>query len=803
MLKNYFKISWRYLQKNKTFSFINIFGLTIGLTSFLLISLYIFDELTFDRFHKNADNIYRLIEEKTSPEGKETKFAGAGYQVTEKTKTVFPEVREGVRLVTLSRINVSTIDDSQVFYEDFTLANQDFLSAFDFELLSGDPNSALTAPHSVIITEETAKKLFNTSDVLGKEIKVDRDSIPFKVTGVLKNIPVNSHLKFNLLFSESSINNNEFAKFVSSDWNSAAFASYLLLKGKTDIKKLEAKINQLAKANQSNTIGGKSRYTLQPIKNIHFYSVDIEGNSGQKGNISNIYIFSIIALFVLIIACINYVNLTTARFTNRAKEIAVRKVVGASRKNLVGQFLSEAFLLTIIALLFALALVKILLPPFNSFAEKQLTLGLNTDYQIWMFTALILIVVALLSGIYPALFQSRFKPFVLLRSRVNFGRGYLSIRRLLVVFQFSLSIIMIIATIVIYMQMKYINSKDMGFNKNQLLVIDINSGKVRESAGMIKSEFLKLAQVKEISVSSRVPGEWKDLPKVKVKNERMLSSEGEDMYFLGVDEHFLKTYQITLVKGRNFGVNSLSDSSSVIINETAAKELGINYPNEQMIEIPLEKPFVARVIGIVKDFNFQSLHEPLAPMVLGFQKNPVQSIDYFTVKVTTNNMSETFKNIEAILRDIDQNHLFEYHFLDKQWDLLYRQDKIRETIFFIVATLTILIACLGLFGLATYTAEQRVKEIGIRKVLGASIDSIVFMLSTEFLKLVCFSALVAFPLAWWAMHHWLQNYAYRITINWWIFVLAASIAAVVALLTVSFQTIKAAITNPVKSLRTE
>ena len=802
MIKNYFKIACRNLLKNKVFSFINILGITIGLTSFLLITLYIFDELTFDHFHKNADTIFRVIEKKTTPDGKETKLSGAGYQVSERAKTDIPGIEDAVRLIALGRANVSTTENTHVFYEDFLAGNQGFLTTFDFKLLEGNRLTALAAPHSVIVTEETALKFFNTKNVIGKVIKVDRDSMPFKITAVLKNFPVNSHLSFNLLFSESSIANDDFKQFTSSDWNSGAFATYLLLNDKTDVHKIEAGINQLAAANKKNN-KDKSSYVLQPLKDIHFYSNDIEGASGKKGDIMYMYVFSIIALFVLLIACINYMNLTTARFANRAKEIAVRKVAGASRKNLIGQFLAESFLITFVALAFAMLLVKILLPSFNAFTEKQLTLGLQTDYRIYAGIALAIIVTGLLSGIYPALFQSASRPLLLLKNKINIGKGNLSLRRSLVVFQFALSITMIVATMIVYMQMKYVNTKDMGFNKEQLLVVDINSGKVRNSAETIKTEFAKLAQVKNVSTSSRVPGEWKDLPKVKVKNEKIQSPEGNDMYFLGVDDQFLRTYQITLSTGRNFETGSLADSSSVIVNEAAAKDLGIGNASEQLIEIPGDQPFIAKVIGIVKDFNFQSLREPLAPMVIGFQKNPIQSIDYFTVKVATGAMSKTLKEMEGILHNIDQNHLFEYHFLDKQWDLFYREDRIRETIFLMVAILTIVIACLGLFGLATYTAEQRFKEIGIRKVLGASVSSIIRLLSKDFLKLVGIAALIAFPVAWFAMNTWLEEFAYRINISWWVFIVAGATALTIALLTISFQAVKAAIANPVKSLRSE
>ena len=803
MLRNYFKIAWRNLMKNKTFSFINVLGLTIGLTSFLLIALYVFDELTFDKFHKNADRIYRVVESRTTAEGKHTKTAATAYQVSERSKAVIPGITNVVRLLTLRRANISTLENANVFYEDFCITNSGFLTAFDFVLLQGDRRTALTKPHSVVVTEETAKKLFGTTDVMGKALRADTDSIPYQITGVLKNFPANSHLSFNLCFSESSMSHPDYKQFINSDWNSNAFFTYLVLNEKTDSRNIESKINELVQSNQRSDITDKRSFILQPLRDIHFYSADIQ-QSGSQGNITYVYVFSIIGFFVLLIACINYMNLTTARFANRTKEIAVRKVAGASRKSLVAQFLSEAFLVSFIALLLALIAVKLLLPSFNLFTGKQLALGYDSDTRIWMGIAFAVVVVGLLSGIYPALFQSRLRPLALLKNKLNIGKGNLSMRRSLVVFQFSLSIIMIVATIVVYLQMQYVNKKDMGFNKEQLLVVDINSGKVRRSAEAIKTEFSKLSRVLDVSVSSRVPGEWKTIPRIRVKTETLMSNEGVDMYFVGADDRFLKTYQIDLVKGRNFSAGSLADSSAVIINETAAKQLGITEPSEQIVEIPQEDAvFSARVIGIAKDFNFQSLREPIAPMVIGFQQNPVHSIDYFTARVATDNVSETLAQMESVIHGIDQNHLFEYHFLDKQWDLFYREDKIRETIFLIVAMLTIVIACLGLFGLATYAAEQRIKEIGIRKVLGATVGDIVSMLSKDFLKLIMIAAVIAFPIAWWVMHNWLQDFAYHINISWWVFVLAGGVAVSIALLTISFQAIKAAISNPVKSLRTE
>ena len=816
MFKNYFKTAWRNLWKNKTFSFINIIGLTIGLTSFLLIALYIFDELTFDRFHANADNIYRIVENKTYAEGKTTKTTGAGFLVSERAKAQLPEIKDAVRFAAFGRTNVASGDNkTNVFYEDYIVGNPGFLKVFSFPLLSGNRNTALSEPNTVIITEASAKKYFGTANVVGRLLFIDTDSVPFKVTAVLKNFPANSSISFNLMVSEASILQEADTKaFVANDWTSGAFATYFLLNNNTNTTSLNTKLDDLITANHKNETNIKTHIQLQALKDVHFYSGDIEGYSGNRGNIAYIYVFLIVACFIMFIACINYMNLSTARFSNRGKEIAIRKVSGATRIILTKQFLAEALLVTILSVMLSIALVNVLLPAFNSFTGKDLTINVHTDLRIWIGVFLVITVVTLLAGLYPALFQSGLNPLSLLKSKIQLSRGNISLRRSLVVFQFAVSIILIAATIIIYQQMQYVNNKDMGFDKDKLVVVDINSSKVRRSAATIKDEFAKLSQVRSVAVTSRVPGEWKNIPSVKINtgNSNNAASE-KDMYFLGVDDQFLSTYNIKLLKGRNFFSSVNADSSAVLINEAAAKELGITNALGQVITIPsvsfggdfsaLEKPFVATVAGIVKDFNFQSLHEPLAPMVLGFQKNPVHNIDYFTVKLTGANVDAALKKMDAILHSIDQDHLFEYHFLDKQWDLLYRDDKIRQTIFLVVALLAILIAALGLLGLTIYAAEQRVKEIGIRKVLGASVANIVLMLSKDFLKLVLVASVIAFPVAWFSMHKWLEDFAYRININWWVFVLSALAAIVIAIATISFQAIKAAIANPVKSLRTE
>jgi len=813
MLLNYLKFGIRNLGRKKVYSFINIFGLTVGLACFLFIALYIFDELTYDRFHRDADSIYRIVEHKNSAEGKESNIVSIAYNVSKKAEKDFPEIEQSTHFSVLGRSNVINPENNQTFYEAYAIGDEEFFNVFDFPVIDGDLKNALTNPFSIVLTDQSAKKYFGTQYVVGRSLRTDRDSIPYKVTAVIK-VPNNSHLQFNLLFSESTgYSNRGFKDFLSNDWGSNTFVSYLKLKKGTQIEQTQAKLNQLVAANRKAEQNTKSSFFLQPLNRIHFHSAGFDGEMGRTGNLMHMYVFGIVALFVLLIACINYINLTTARFASRSKEIAVRKVAGAAKRNLVYQFLSESFLVTLIALILALATVKFLLPSYNAFTEKQLTLGAETDYRIWLGILVITIVAALLSGIYPAFFQARLKPFVLLKSNITPGKSNFSIRRALVVFQFSLSIVMIVATLVVFEQLRYVDTKDMGFNKQQLLVVDINSGRVRRAAETIKTEFAKLSGVSSVSVTSRVPGEWKVIPKVKVLKNPGESTNGEDAYYIAADNKFLETFEVKLKSGKNFSGNHSADSGSVLLNETAARLLGISSPSNQIIKIPsvefngnasaLNEPFEARVIGIVKDFNFQSLREPIAPLIISYQRNPVHNIDYFTARINTGSSTQLLKQMESVLRGIDAGHLFEYNFLDKQWDAFYREDQKRQVIFLGVALMTILIACLGLFGLATYAAQQRIKEIGVRKVLGASVSSIVSMLSKDFLKLVLIASLIAFPVAGWAMNNWLRDFAYRIQIPWWVFVGAGLLALVIAWLTVGLQAYRAAVRNPVKALRTE
>ena len=819
MIKNYFKIGWRNLWRNKLYSTLNVSGLTFGLVCFLLISLYVFDELTFDKQHTKADNIYRLIEHK-NVSGEGTTIAAGGFKLAEESKNVIPEVRSTTRVRRTGRANLVDPENPVPFQETVTIADERFLQIFDFQLIAGDKHTALKEPNTIIINEDLAMRIFKSTEVLGKYVAFSHMEAPLKITGVLKNHPYNSSFTFSSVMSESTYYKEDFFKEnMQSDWASNAFSVYALLEEGSNADSVSRKMTRLVLSNFEPEPGTKLSYTLQPLLDVHLGSegiVDGARNSNvdaiPQGNPMYIKVFSFTAVFVLLIAGINYTNLTTARASGRVKEIGVRKTIGAIRSNLIGQFLIESLLTTVIAFLLAVIITNFLLPAFNQFAGKELTLGISTGYRFWLITVALVVGMGMLSGGYAAALLSKLKPIALLKGLRVQGGG-LFVRRGLVVFQFTISTVMIIGTIVLLMQVNYLNNTDLGFNKDLMVVVDVNVGKARTNFEALKNEMSKVPSVKNVSVTSRVPGEWKMFRTVKLRNE---GSTADYMvtYYFGADKDFMKTYDIELAQGRNF--DTRSDSTTVIINETAAKMLNIKEVAGQTIEIaqvsrggafsPLNDeniPFKPRVIGIVKDFHFQSLRDKIQPLILAYNENPIQGIDYYSVKISGTNIPETLDALKAIMVKNDESEPFEYHFLDDQLALFYVEDERRQTILGWVAFAAVFIACLGLFGLATYSAEQRVKEIGVRKVLGATIPNLVSLLSMDFIKLVLIANAIAFPIAWWATNRWLQEYAYHVNIAWWVFVLSAILASLVALLTVSYQALKAAMSNPVNSLRSE
>lgn len=819
MIQNYLKIAIRNLSRNKLYTSINVVGLTFGLIFFFLIGLYVFDELTFDHQHINANRIFRLIEHRKTP-ADDISIAAASYKLSEESKNVFDEIENTTRLIQGGRDNLGDVEGQKKFLEGITAANNGLMEMFDFVAVDGNPKTALIAPNSIVIVEELAIRIFGTTNVVGNPLKWDGYDQPFTITAVLKNHPRNSSFNFNSVYSESTyLSDTSFVNDVNSDWSSHDYMVFALLKNNTNPASIVPKLKKLVDANFKPEAGVSINFSLQPLKDMHLQSENIkdtarEANLGRApvGSIFYVQIFTLIAFFILLIACINYMNLTTAKASNRSKEIGIKKAIGAFRWQLITQFLTESVLVTFISFILAVVLLNLILPFFNEFTNKQLSFDVSTDYRIWLTAFGASLFTGLLAGLYPALMLSGFSPILLLKNFKNQNTSDYTMRKGLIVFQFTVSVVMIIATIVLFLQVRYVQNKDLGFDKDLLVVVDINSGKIRQAASTIVSEFSKLPNVKNVSTTTRVPGEWKSIPTIKIK-QIGTTNEPTISYFLGIDENFTQTFDITLLKGRNF--NSIEDTSSIILNETAAKMLNILEPSSQIVEIPSRafggaygplrnnQIFKARVIGIAKDFHFQTLREKIAPLVLAYQQNPVQSIDYYTSRIEAKNIQTTLQSMDKILAKIDSDNLFEYHFLDQQLALFYAEDVRRQSLLIWVALATIFIACLGLFGLATYAAEQRVKEIGIRKVLGASVLNLTALLSKDFIKLVLIAIIIAFPIAWWSSDKWLQEFAYHIEIEWWFFVLAGVISIAIALLTVSYQAIKAALMNPVKSLKTE
>lgn len=820
MIKNYFKTALRNLWRNKLYTTLNVAGLTFGISCFLLIGLYLFDELTFDHQHTKADRIYRIIEYKTV-NGEETTVAAASYNVAEESKKKIAEVENTTRMVRTGRANLINPENPVNFQENVTVVDENFLRIFDFPMLAGDRNRALQEPNCIVITEDLALRLFNQPNVLGKTLEFSFQKEPLKITGILKNHKSNSSFDFNNLIS-FNYDRDFVRQIATSDWLSNNFSVYTLLRPNSNAEMVSGKLKKLVQDNYTVPAGTKFSFQLQPLKDVHLKSeniVDGARNSNveamPQGSPLYIKIFSFVALFILVIAGINYMNLTTARASSRVKEIGVRKTIGAFKSHLVKQFLFESVLVSFVSFILASIVVNLLIPAFNNFTNKQVSLGFSTDVRIWLYSIGFVIFIGLLSGSYPALLLSRFKPVLLLKGLKLQSKNDFSLRKGLVVFQFTISVVMIIATIVLFLQVRYLNTTNLGFNRDQLVVIDVNTGEAREKSETVKSEMKKLPTVKNISVTSRVPGEWKSYRTIKFRPSGS-ADEHKVAYMFGADEDFLKTFEVRLLTGRNF--DSPPDSSNIIVNETAARMLGITELSGQLVEIPAfarttggefspvndqNIPFKPRVIGIVKDFHFQSLKDKIEPLVIAYIVNPIHSVDYYTVKISASNIEATLEKLKAIMVQTAAHDPFEYHFLDEQLARFYIEDHRRQTILIWIALATIFIACLGLFGLATYSAEQRVKEIGVRKVLGASVINLASLLSKDFLKLVLIANGIAFPVAWWAANRWLQEYAYHIEIKWWVFGLAGASAILIALLTVSFQAIRAAIANPIKSLRTE
>lgn len=812
MLRNYFKIAFRNLWKNKGYSAINIFGLAAGLATCLLITLYVTDELSYDRHFKNADRIYRI--------NSDIRFGGADLHMTQTSdmmgpllKKDHPQVEEYTRVYTndgpkLIKKGNDYITESRVANADST-----FFNVFALPVISGDTKTALNEPSTVVLTESAARKYFGDVDVMGKtvEVKDGETIVLYKITAVINDIPQETHFNFDFIFSMKNVN-YQWEQLTSHNFN-----TYLLLRPGTDYKAFEKnfplyiekyvlpfaqQFMKIGSMDEFRKAGNKLEYSLIPITKIHLYS-DYSFEITPPGNIQYVYIFSGIALFILILACINFMNLSTARSARRGKEVGIRKVLGTEKKTLVTQFLIESTVTSIISLAIALVICYFVLPLFNDVAAKTLSIKDLTGGNLLPFLILLPFIVGLMAGSYPALFLSRFKPIVVLKGNANSGFKKSVLRNVLVVFQFCISIIFIIGTIIVYNQLNYIQNKNLGFNKDQVLIID-GANALNNKAKAFKEEVLSLQGVSSGTLSSYLPVTNSSRSDNSFSKEAVMNAEsGIDMQTWIVDYDYIKTMGMEISKGRNFSRDYGSDSSALLITATTAKMLGWDNPVGKTIYAPQGNPgsplTPMTVIGVVKDFHFESLRQKLGPLCMALGS----STGLASFRISAASVKNLIPQIEKKWKSLAPSLPFSYRFMNDSFNEMYRSEHRVGTIAIVFAILAILIACLGLFGLVTYMAEQRTKEVGIRKVLGASVGNVVTLLTRDFLVLVAIASVLAFPIAWWAMNKWLQDFEYRIDIGAWIFITAAIAALLIALLTVSFQAIKAAVANPVKSLRTE
>ncbi len=801
MLKNYIKIAFRSLWRSRAYSFINIIGLAIGITGATLLLTYVKDEAGYDGFHSRSDDMVRGILIQHSPDG-DRRFSATQPIMARTLVEELPEVENATSLQMIGGHIDFVINETRYSERSYSMVDEHFFEVFDFELLFGDRSAALSQPNSIVLSEKQAIKFLGKTDVIGETLKMSFGG-EYQITGIMENMPSNSHLKLDILMTAMS-GNDRYTQ-MQSNWTHFRASSYLVLAPNTDLKPLKEKINLLFDSKVNPNMAQVIDYDLQRIEDIHFDSEGIEaGYETELGDRSYIIIFSSIALFLLLIAAVNYMNLATSKAVFRAKEVGIRKVVGAVKRQLVSQFLIESILITLFALLISIGLTDISMPFFNQLTGKEFDFSLSTLMEYLPLFVIITLSVGILSGVYPSLFMTRFKPVEVLKGE-RFSSGSFSLRKALVVFQFVMSIVLIITTLVVQNQMSFIGNKDLGFDQQNLVVIDINNARVRRDFKAIRSEYEKITGVESVGVSSRVPGEWKGITEVGIY---LTDNEGNvrdstNTYFMGFDEGMIETFDFSITQGEYFSGNDQSDSLKVLINQTAAEAFGLENPIGQTVRILSRgNRMSVQVIGVLEDFNFKSLHSKVEPIIIGSWNNPAASIDYFTLKFT-GNPSTIVAEATKVHEQFDQSTAMEYHFLDSQLEVFYEKETRANAIFKAGAGLSIFVACLGLFGLASFTVQKRVKEMGIRKVLGASQWNLFYLLSSTFAKQVIIAFLIASPIAFYILRDWLSQFEYRTSIGAGVFIISGLSAIVIALITVSYRSLKAANSNPVDSLRTE
>ena len=806
MIQNYLKIAIRNLLRNKVFSAINIVGLALGIATCLVIMLFVYDELSYDRFNEKADRIFRVVFKASINDGKINE-ANVMPPTAQVLKNDYPEVLAATRLRTSGSPEI--VYQNKKFKEhSFASVDANFFDVFTLPLLKGDAKTALREPNTAVITQDFAKKYFGDEDPIGKVLFIKSWNESYKVTGLIDKVPHNSHFHFDIFGSLAGVKDAQAAS-----WMSSGYFTYLVLPEGFDYKVLEAKLPQVIKKYMGPQIqtamgmslpqflqkGNQLGLFLQPLTSIHF-DEGYTGTLEPSGNIQYVYIFGAIAVFMLLIACINFMNLSTAGASKRAKEVGVRKVLGSVKQDLINQFLFESILLSVVALILSLMLVQLSLPVFNDLAEKDLQLDFLKNPLLLIAFLVFGLLVGVLAGSYPAFFLSSFNPVEVLKGKFKLAGKSISLRSGLVVFQFFISIALIIGTTVVYQQIKFIQSKDLGYTKDQLLIMR-NTWSLGKNEEAFRQQILQDPRVLSVSSAGYLPAGPSD------SNNSLGYPDGDDSQIMRtleykIDEQYIPTMGMKIIAGRNFSKDFATDSTAMIINETAAKAFGwgknavghtiTRLKNNDGLKVTY------RIIGVVKDFHFKSLHESITPLLMVSEKTYG-----LTIKVKGKDVEGLLASLKNQWQKFNVEEPFSYAFMDELFEKTYQSEQKISVILSIFSGLTIFVACLGLFGLATFTAEQRTKEIGVRKVLGASVSQIVTLLSKEFLKLVLIACGFAFPIGYWLMNKWLQDFAYRIEISAWVFVLAGILALFIALLTISYQAIKAALANPVTSLRTE
>ncbi len=780
MVRNYLKIAFRNLIKNKLFSAINVFGLALGMSCSLIIGLWVNDELSFNRFFKNLDQLYMI-----RLTGGATAWEQTPSPLTEALKAEIPAVDKAVKLTWKNNFLIKV--GTKAGKEEGYYASDDLFDVFQLPALQGNPAVAIKNPNNIVITRSVAQKYFGTTDVVGQVLQLNNTK-QYVVGAVIEDVPLHSSIQFNWVV------NFKVQQESWMHWGNNSFIVYVKLKPHATQAQAEAAMKPLLARHTDD------KYTypiLQPLKDVYLYGEYVNGKPAG-GRIDYIKVYVLVALFILLIACVNFMNLATARSATRAKEVGVRKVVGAPRSALVGQFMGEAFLVSILAAGIALLLAWLIIPVINEAFQKQLRINF-AEPVLWVSFAALVGLTTLVAGSYPAFFLSAMKPVRVLKAGtagiIESAKSKVGVfRKTLVVFQFSLSILLIIGMLVVGRQMNYIQTKHLGLDRENILYVPVE-GNLSLKMEAFRQELLRSKGISAVTTTGELPIHIGSTASGQLIWPGKDPKYNETIWNMMVGHDFIKTMNVKLLAGRDF--QKTTDSSNYIINESAAKMMGLQDPVGQPVTYKFGK---GQIIGLMKDFHMSSLHDPIQPLIFMFKP---EWTNFLLIKTRSGQMAEAIRYIEQTTHRFNLNYPFDYHFLDKEYGKLYRSEQLVNTLVNYFGLLAVVISCLGLFGLAAFMAERRSKEIGVRKVLGASVTSVVTLLSTDFLKLVLIAILIASPLAWYAMDQWLQNFAYKVAIEWWMFVLAGLLAVGIALLTVSFQSLKAALVNPVRSLRSE